>query len=103
MFKAIFILLVLLSLELIAVFYFYFDGNECGSYCDPYGFLNPFGYIAKSNEISSCIETCVYTPHPFFYLFGDIFIVTLSIFIFCLFLRRYRSLKDTFSSSADFD
>ena len=79
------IFLLIVILELILAGVFYAMGNSCGSVCQGYSLFNPFGIGA---EEGLCIQTCVRTPHPMFYLTFDLFIFTIIFFLFYLIIGK---------------
>lgn len=82
----IFISILIVELILIGILYLFFQ-NPCGSACNNYSLLNPFGI----GKIESCIQVCTQTLHPLIYLFSDLFIITLIIYL--LFLLKMKGGK----------
>lgn len=81
----IFIAAFIVELIVILVSYYYL-ANKCGSACDLHSFLNPFGI----GQPGFCIQICAYVPHPLFYIFSDLLIITIVIYLIYLFRRNKR-------------
>ena len=81
----IFIAAFIVELIVILVSYYYL-ANECGNACDLHSFLNPFG-IGQS---SACVEVCARVPHPLFYIFSDLLIIKIVIYLIYLFRRNKK-------------
>lgn len=70
------IFLLAIASEILFAVILYFSGSSCGSACDHHSLLNPFGWKLSSG-FDACIQMCVYTPNPWFYLVSDLAIVTI--------------------------
>ena len=83
----IFLILIAIQILIILVLYLFFK-NPCGSACDNYSLLNPFGI----GEDEVCISVCTETLHPLTYLFADTLIITLIIYTI-YFFKTLKQMK----------
>ncbi len=75
----------------LAVIFFTLLGNSCGSACSSYRYsiLNPFGYRSPDETPDFCINMCVYSPHPLFYIVTDLLIVTVIGYLIYVLVKKY--------------
>jgi hypothetical protein len=73
-------------LELIITIVLFSMHDHCGSYCDPYSFVNPFGLV--SGGPFACIAMCAWRPHQYFFLAADVLIITIIISLLIRIFKR---------------
>lgn len=81
---------ILFLVELGFITLFLILGDKCGYACDPHSLLNPFGTIPDNTSPIYCVEVCKYTPHTLFYIFADLFIVSILVYLVYIIVRRIK-------------